>query len=105
MNNDHIDDIILYGPLSVWQGNGDFTFTNVTAQFPKITDTHSIMAVTDIDIDNDGDLDLYLARVKNLKQVKVRHRLLITTLLIKHFQLNPEATRASISLSLLLKIK
>ncbi|MEI8641208.1 VCBS repeat-containing protein [Pseudoalteromonas sp. Hal099] len=95
----------MYGPLSVWQGNGDFTYTNVTAQFPKITDTHSIMAVTDIDIDNDGDLDLYLARGKSLKPAKVRHRLLITTPLIKHFQLSPEVTRASINLPLLLTIK
>ncbi|WP_158970523.1 FG-GAP-like repeat-containing protein [Paraglaciecola sp. L3A3] len=62
INGDNIDDLILYSPLSVWQGNGDFTFTEVTAKFPEaVTSLKSIMAITDIDIDNDGDLDLYLA--------------------------------------------
>ncbi|XPF95543.1 FG-GAP-like repeat-containing protein [Colwellia sp. RE-S-Sl-9] len=65
LNNDNIDDIILYSPLSVWQGNGDFTFTDITSQFPQdIRALKDVMALTDIDIDNDGDLDLYLARGK-----------------------------------------
>lgn len=68
INNDHIDDIILYGPLSIWQGNGDFTFTDVTSSVPRSIASHKdIMAVTDIDIDNDGDLDLYLARGKEFE--------------------------------------
>lgn len=65
INNDHIDDLILYGPLSVWQGNGDFTFTDVSSQIPAdVAALDNIMAVADLDIDNDGDLDLYLARGK-----------------------------------------
>ncbi|WP_194768094.1 FG-GAP-like repeat-containing protein [Tamlana sp. I1] len=63
INGDHIDDIILYGPLSIWKGNGDFTFTEVTAKMLKdLPEYKQIMALADVDIDNDGDLDLYLAR-------------------------------------------
>ncbi len=65
VNGDNIDDIVLYGPVSIWIGNGDFTFTNVTAQMLKGIETDvQIMAIADLDIDNDGDLDLYLARGK-----------------------------------------
>jgi len=70
INNDHIDDIIMYWPLSIWQGNGDFTFTQVGAtSLPiGINNLNYISAVTDIDIDNDGDLDLYLARAQSFLQ-------------------------------------
>jgi len=62
-NNDNIDDLVFYGPLTLWKGNGDFTFTEVTELVPEhIRSAKQIMAVTDIDIDNDGDLDFYLAQ-------------------------------------------
>ena len=62
-NNDNVDDIIFYSPITLWKGNGDFTYTNVTNLLPKkIQSKQNIMAITDLDIDNDGDLDLYLAR-------------------------------------------
>ena len=68
INNDHIDDIILYSPLSVWLGNGDFTFTDVSSQIPAdVAAMHNVMAVADLDIDNDGDIDLYLARGKEFE--------------------------------------
>lgn len=67
INQDQIDDIIFYGhhKPSIWQGNGDFTYTDVSQQFPdSIMKFNDIMAMVDVDIDNDGDLDLYVARGK-----------------------------------------
>ncbi len=66
LNGDQIDDVVLYASytgLSIWQGNGDFSFTNITSQLDKnIANTKNITGATDIDIDNDGDFDLYLTR-------------------------------------------
>ncbi|USD62515.1 VCBS repeat-containing protein [Vibrio sp. SCSIO 43140] len=71
LNNDGIDDIILYGhrdTMSVWQGNGDFTFTNITSKFPKeLRDAKQISAVVDLDINNNGKTDLYFARGKEFE--------------------------------------
>ncbi|WP_010182106.1 FG-GAP-like repeat-containing protein [Aquimarina agarilytica] len=66
LNGDQIDDVVLYASytgLSIWQGNGDFSFTDITSQLDKgIANTKNITGATDIDIDNDGDFDLYLTR-------------------------------------------
>ncbi len=68
LNQDQIDDFIFFGPLSVWRGNGDFSFTDITTQFPTdLMNMSNIMAIADVDIDNDGDLDLYLARGKEFE--------------------------------------
>lgn len=67
INQDQIDDIIFYGhhAMSIWQGNGDFTYQNVTQQLPTdVRGFDDVMAMVDVDIDNDGDLDLYVARGK-----------------------------------------
>jgi len=71
INNDQIDDLIMYSPISIWQGNGDFTFTDVSESWlPKdMQEVDFVNAITDIDIDNDGDLDLYLARGKTHYQM------------------------------------
>ena len=63
-DGDHIDDVLLFSPLTLWKGNGDFTFTNVTNSVLPISarNTGNIIAASDIDLENDGDLDLYLAR-------------------------------------------
>lgn len=71
LNNDFIDDVVLYTPLSIWLGNGDFSYTNVSDQWlgTNRTPIDQINAITDIDLDNDGDLDLYLARGKTHYQI------------------------------------
>ncbi len=64
VNNDQIDDLLFYGwNQSLWIGNGDFTFTNASSQLPGgLSGIQNVSGVTNIDIDNDGDLDLYFAR-------------------------------------------
>tara|TARA_R110000744_G_scaffold28425_1_gene68573 strand:- start:2180 stop:4120 length:1941 start_codon:yes stop_codon:yes gene_type:complete len=68
-NNDDVMDIIAftsYDKTSIWQGNGDFTFTNTTSTvFPQGHDDYpGTITVAQADIDNDGDLDYYFARGK-----------------------------------------
>lgn len=64
-NHDGIDDMLLFAPLSIWKGNGDFTFTEVTKIWlPNGVDVSEVNAVTDVDVNNDGLFDLYLASGK-----------------------------------------
>ncbi|MBN8430964.1 VCBS repeat-containing protein [Microbulbifer salipaludis] len=69
-NGDHIDDLIAFSPVSLWAGTGDFVYRDVTDQWlPKDIDRDFVMAVAEADIDNDGDLDFYLARGKTYYQI------------------------------------
>lgn len=70
-NNDNISDLVLFEPLSLWQGNGTFVYENVTKSIlPSGFDQHEfITAAADADFDNDGDRDLYLARGKTYYQI------------------------------------
>ncbi len=69
INNDGVADFIAfttYDEASIWLGNNDFTFNNVTEQyFPNGADKYtSVVSAAQADIDNDGDLDYYFARGK-----------------------------------------
>ncbi|BFM20285.1 Ig-like domain-containing protein [Gilvimarinus japonicus] len=65
-DRDGIDDILLFSPVSLWRGNGDFGFTNVTNTWlpESVQGLHQVHASADVDLDNDGNYDLYLARGK-----------------------------------------
>lgn len=65
-NQDNLLDLVAFTPLTIWRNNKDFTFTDVTKEVLP-TDTHEIefiSAAAQTDIDNDGDMDIYLARGK-----------------------------------------
>lgn len=73
-NNDGILDIITfspYSPIQFWKGNNDFSFTNLSDDWlPKeLQETLNVIAVSELDLDNDGDLDYYLARGKQGYQI------------------------------------
>lgn len=68
-NNDDVMDAIAftsYDKTTVWKGNGDLTFSDVTDHvLPTGHDGYpGAITVAHADIDNDGDLDYYLARGK-----------------------------------------
>ncbi|MFS1423088.1 CRTAC1 family protein [Shewanella sp. 10N.286.48.B5] len=80
INGDNIADLLAfspYSPLSVWLGNTDFQFTDVSTAYlssestnpSAINNIRNVMAMAQTDIDNDGDMDYYLARGKAHYQI------------------------------------
>ncbi len=73
-NNDGILDLLTFSPYSAtqfWQGNNDFTFTNQSKTWlpEELQNSIQVQTVAQVDIDNDGDLDYYLARGKSYYQI------------------------------------
>ena len=69
LDGDGVYDIILFGNNSIkaFRGNGDLTYTEVSASvFPyPIKD---VSGISELDYDNDGDIDLYLTRGDEFKK-------------------------------------
>ena len=62
-NQDSKPDILLYGhgAVKAYQGNGDFTFTDVSKTILPFS-INNVTAIAEFDYDNDGDFDLILTR-------------------------------------------
>ncbi|AWB65754.1 hypothetical protein C2869_04565 [Saccharobesus litoralis] len=64
-DRDGFDDVLMYYPdaVTLWKNNGDFTFSNVSEQWlpANVLKLKNINATTDLDVNNDGLVDLYFA--------------------------------------------
>ena len=64
-NNDNITDILFYGGNQILavKGEGNLTYANATqATLGSLSTTNNVNSISEIDFDNDGDLDLFLTR-------------------------------------------
>ncbi|MBG9993883.1 CRTAC1 family protein [Pseudoalteromonas sp. NZS127_1] len=72
-NNDNILDIFgfdAYNNLSIYKGNNDFSFTDETNNvITNNKEYKNTLVIAQADIDNDGDMDYYLARGKPNYQI------------------------------------
>eukprot|EP00181_Compsopogon_caeruleus_P006745 CAMPEP_0184677870 /NCGR_PEP_ID=MMETSP0312-20130426/485_1 /TAXON_ID=31354 /ORGANISM="Compsopogon coeruleus, Strain SAG 36.94" /LENGTH=520 /DNA_ID=CAMNT_0027126065 /DNA_START=223 /DNA_END=1785 /DNA_ORIENTATION=- len=68
-NSDSFLDILLYGDkITLFQGGPNFQFTDVTTRvLPSTFSTRMFSTAAQIDIDNDGDFDLYFTGGRRLK--------------------------------------
>lgn len=74
INGDSWSDLLVWSPydaLQVLTGSGPFRFSNQSDQYlpGELADIRNINAVANADIDNDGDMDFYLARGKVYYQI------------------------------------
>ncbi|TRX58002.1 CRTAC1 family protein [Thalassomonas sp. M1454] len=62
-NQDSHPDILIYGhgEVKAYQGNGDFTFTDVSKTILPFA-INNVTAIAELDYDNDGDFDLIFTR-------------------------------------------
>ena len=66
-NNDNITDVLFYGGNVVLavKGEGDLVYTDATSEtLGSLSNTSGVNSISEIDFDNDGDLDLFFTRAR-----------------------------------------
>ncbi|MDR9825849.1 FG-GAP-like repeat-containing protein [Vibrio sp. FNV 38] len=63
-NGNGIDDLLFLTPMTLWKGNGDFTFTDVTdTVLPEsVRQAWQVQAAADVDVTGNGLPDIYLSK-------------------------------------------
>ncbi len=64
-NNDNITDALFYGgnQIVAVKGEGNLVYSNATSEtLGSIASTNNVNSISEIDFDNDGDMDLFLTR-------------------------------------------
>ncbi|MBD1388137.1 CRTAC1 family protein [Neiella sp. HB171785] len=64
-------DLMLFSPIALWRNNGDFTFTDMSAKWlPESASGEWVdLAAAEMDVNNDGRYDIYIARGKTLYEL------------------------------------
>eukprot|EP00179_Madagascaria_erythrocladioides_P008521 CAMPEP_0198315666 /NCGR_PEP_ID=MMETSP1450-20131203/5858_1 /TAXON_ID=753684 ORGANISM="Madagascaria erythrocladiodes, Strain CCMP3234" /NCGR_SAMPLE_ID=MMETSP1450 /ASSEMBLY_ACC=CAM_ASM_001115 /LENGTH=557 /DNA_ID=CAMNT_0044018791 /DNA_START=383 /DNA_END=2058 /DNA_ORIENTATION=- len=62
LNQDGRMEIITWTTFTVLEMTGAFQFANITSQVSEVGLMGAVQAVAEVDFDNDGDFDLYIAR-------------------------------------------
>ncbi|GGA65379.1 hypothetical protein GCM10011369_03540 [Neiella marina] len=70
-DGDGKSDLMLFSPITLWRNNGDFTFTDMSAQWlPESASGEWVdLAAAEMDVNNDGRYDIYIARGKTLYEL------------------------------------
>ena len=72
IDNDHVPDLVTFEPLTILRGTDNFRFTDVSDVWLRNIGAMRrgfAMAASEADIDNDGDMDIYVARGKTYYQI------------------------------------
>ncbi|MBL7873537.1 MAG: VCBS repeat-containing protein [Cyclobacteriaceae bacterium] len=80
LNNDGLQDIIFTGNRTlskIYLNKGNFSFSEITAQFDGLTDSQWLSGVCVVDINADGWNDVYLTSTMNKDSVKRKNQLWI----------------------------
>ncbi|PXF49870.1 hypothetical protein BWQ96_00030 [Gracilariopsis chorda] len=66
VDSDGVMEVVTYWKLRVWRMNKPYSFVEISDKvLPPGIDRNGVVAVAELDYDNDGDFDLYVARTKS----------------------------------------